>query len=119
LSLYLARTLRYFPSLSYLQNSLSLFRLKGGIILIEVCEGTFKLDSRIISMRVPVLSPEGQPLMPTKPSRARRWLKSGKAKIVYNDLGIFTIQLMFESSGTNTQPISVGVDPGKKVRFVG
>jgi hypothetical protein len=98
---------------------LSLFRLKGGIILIEVCEGTFKLDSRIISMRVPVLSPEGQPLMPTKPSRARRWLKSGKAKIVYNDLGIFTIQLMFESSGTNTQPISVGVDPGKKYTGIG
>src|SRR4028119_1005597 len=70
-------------------------------------------------MRVPVLSPEGQPLMPTKPSRARRWLQSGKAKVVHNDLGIFTIQLMFESSGTNTQPISVGVDPGAKYTGIG
>ncbi|MEQ9668940.1 MAG: hypothetical protein RLO19_11385 [Coleofasciculus sp. G2-EDA-02] len=24
--------------------------------------------------------------MPTKPSRARRWLKEGKAKVVHNDL---------------------------------
>lgn len=70
-------------------------------------------------MRVPVLSPEGQPLMPTKPSRARRWLKSGKAKVVHNDLGIFTIQLVSEPSDTKTQPISVGIDPGKKYTGIG
>jgi hypothetical protein len=64
-------------------------------------------------MRVPVLSPEGKPLMPTKPSRARRWLKTGKARVVHNDLGIFTVQLVFEPSDTKTQPISVGIDPGK------
>jgi hypothetical protein len=99
---------------------LSLFRLKGGIILIEVCEGTKNFTRRIISrMRVPVLSAEGQPLMPTKPSRARRWLKSGKAKAVHNDLGIFTIQLVVEPSGTETQPISVGIDPGKNYSGIG
>ena len=27
--------------------------------------------------RVPVISKEGKPLMPTKASRARRWLKEG------------------------------------------
>jgi hypothetical protein len=57
--------------------------------------------------------------MPTKPSRARRWLKSGKAKVVDNDLGIFTIQLTFNRSDTKTQPISVGVDPGKLYTGIG
>ena len=70
-------------------------------------------------MRVPVLSPEGQPLMPTKPSRARKWLKSEKAKVVHNDLGIFTVELVSEPSDTKTQPISVGVDPGKKYTGIG
>jgi hypothetical protein len=70
-------------------------------------------------MRVPVLSPKGQPLMPTKPSRARRWLKNGKAKVVHNDLGIFTVELTSEPSSTNVQPISVGIDPGKKYTGIG
>ena len=70
-------------------------------------------------MRVPVLSQEGQPLMPTKPSRARRWLKTGKAKVVHNDLGIFSVQLVSEPSGTQTQPIAVGVDPGKRYSGIG
>src|SRR4028118_1105568 len=70
-------------------------------------------------MRVPVLSPEGQPLMPTKSSRARRWLKSGKAKVVHNDLGIFTVQLISKPSDTKTQPVSVGVDPGKLYTGIG
>jgi hypothetical protein len=70
-------------------------------------------------MRVPVLSPEGQPLMPTKSSRARRWLKSGKAKVVHNDLGIFTVQLVSQPSDTKTQPISVGIDPGKLYTGIG
>lgn len=70
-------------------------------------------------MRVPVLSPEGQPLMPTKCSRARRWLKTGKAKVIYNDLGLFTVQLISEPSDTKTQPIAVGIDPGKRYTGIG
>jgi hypothetical protein len=70
-------------------------------------------------MRVAVLSPEGQPLMPTKSSRARRWLKQGKAKVVCNNLSVFTVQLTSEPSGTKTQPISVGVDPGKYYTGIG
>jgi hypothetical protein len=63
-------------------------------------------------LRVPVLSRSGKPLMPTKASRARRWLKEGKAKIVHNDLECFAIQLTFET-GENTQSIAIGIDPGK------
>ena len=42
--------------------------------------------------RVPTLNPDGTPAMPTISSKARKWLKQGKAKIVQNDLGIFQIQ---------------------------
>lgn len=66
-------------------------------------------------LRVPVLSYSGKPLMPTKASRARRWLKEGKAKVIHNDLGIFQIQLTnrHHLKTRNTQPIAVGIDPGK------
>jgi len=68
--------------------------------------------------RVPVLSKSGKPLMPTKPSRARRWLKEGKAKVVDNDLECFAIQLTFETE-ENTQPIALGIDPGKCYSGIG
>jgi len=69
-------------------------------------------------LRVPVLSKSGKPLMPTKPSRARRWLFDGKAKVVYNDLECFAIQLTFET-GEETQPIAMGIDPGKRYSGIG
>lgn len=70
-------------------------------------------------IRVPVLDKNGKPMMPTKASRARRWLKEGKAKIVQNDLNIFGIQLLVEPSGYDTQSIALGLDPGKKFTGVG
>lgn len=69
--------------------------------------------------RVPVISPNGKPLMPTKASRARRWLKCGKAKIYANDLQVFAIQLIAQPSGDETQDTVIGIDPGKFFSGVG
>lgn len=64
-------------------------------------------------MRIAVVDKNGQPLMPTTPQRARRWCESAKAVGQWSDLGIYYVQLTVGASGTTTQPIGVGVDPGK------
>ncbi|MDB9509524.1 RRXRR domain-containing protein [Microcystis aeruginosa CS-338/01] len=69
--------------------------------------------------RVPVISKDGKPLMPTKPSRARRWIKEGKAIGKFNDLDIFYVQLTDEPSDNKTQPIAIGIDPGKLFSGIG
>ena len=51
--------------------------------------------------------------MPTKPSRARKWIKSGKATPFWCK-GIFCIRLNVEPSDNNLEPIVVGIDPGSK-----
>ncbi|CCQ53001.1 RRXRR domain-containing protein [Crocosphaera watsonii] len=70
-------------------------------------------------LRVPVLSPDGTPLMPTKASRVRRWISDGKAVGKFNDLGQFYVQLLVKSSDSKTQPISCGIDPGKLFSGIG
>ncbi len=62
-------------------------------------------------MFVFVLNHHGEPLMPCKPSKARKLLNNGKAKLVKRTP--FTIQLLFGSSGYK-QEISLGIDAGTK-----
>jgi hypothetical protein len=64
-------------------------------------------------MRIPVQNPDGTPAMPTKPSRARKWVESGKAIGKWSNAGIYYVQLLAEPSARNIQPIVVGIDPGK------
>lgn len=70
-------------------------------------------------LRVAVISPDGTRLMPTKASRARRWEKSGKAVKKWNDAGICYFQLIDAPSGTEVQPVTVGIDPGKSYSGIG
>ena len=58
-----------------------------------------------------VLSNTRKPLMPTRPARARRLLRDGKAA-VYR-LRPFTIILKYRADG-NLQPVELKVDPGSK-----
>ena len=64
-------------------------------------------------MFVPVFDRKQQPLMPTTPSRARRWITSGKATAFWKG-GIFCVRLNVEPSAREVQPIAVGIDPGSK-----
>lgn len=57
--------------------------------------------------------------MPTKPSRARRWVNVGKAVGKWSDLGVYYVQLTKPPSAEEVQPITVGVDPGKSYSGVG
>ncbi len=57
--------------------------------------------------------------MPTKPSKARKLVRDGKAIGKWDKLNQYYIQLTFEPSGIETQPISCGIDPGKHYGSVG
>lgn len=58
-----------------------------------------------------VLNKDKKPLMPCKPSKARKLLKQKKAKVIKREP--FTIQLLYGSSGYK-QDITLGVDAGSK-----
>ena len=64
-------------------------------------------------MLVPVVDKNQHPLMPTKPSRARRWIQSGKATPFWKN-GIFCVRLNVVPSDIEFQEVVVGVDPGSK-----
>jgi hypothetical protein len=64
-------------------------------------------------MFVPVVDKDQKPLMPTTPSRAKRWIRSGKATPFWKR-GVFCVRLNVEPSDRKVQDIAVGVDPGSK-----
>ena len=64
-------------------------------------------------MFVPVVDKNQNPLMPTKPSRAKKWIKSGKATPFWRN-GVFCVRLNVNPSNAYTQEIVVGIDPGSK-----
>jgi RRXRR protein len=70
-------------------------------------------------MRIPVISHNNHPLMPTTPARARKWIESGKAIKRWSDVGQFYVQLVAEPSGRELQPIVIGIDPGKLYSGIG
>ena len=74
-----------------------------------VCGQGLQRQNRVY---VPVVS-NGRPLMPTTESRARRWIRSGKATPFWSK-GVFCIRLNQEPSAKNVQPIACGIDPGSK-----
>ncbi|MBE9011218.1 RRXRR domain-containing protein [Pseudanabaenaceae cyanobacterium LEGE 13415] len=70
-------------------------------------------------MRIPVVDINHEPLMPTTPARARKWIASGKAIKHWSNCGQFYVQLAVEPSGYAVQDIVIGIDPGKKYSGVG
>lgn len=69
--------------------------------------------------RISTLNPDGTPAMPTKLTRAQKWVDAGKAQWVKTKLRIKAVQLLFEPSGRNVQPIVIGIDPGKVYSGIG
>lgn len=65
-------------------------------------------------VRIPVVSKDGKPLMPTTPAKARKLIKGGVAIGRHNKLGMFYIQMLREV-GTKTQPLKMAVDYGSKM----
>ena len=64
-------------------------------------------------MFVAVIDKNQNPLMPTKPSRAKKWINSGKATPFWKN-GVFCVRLNVNPSDAYKQEVAVGVDPGSK-----
>jgi hypothetical protein len=57
-------------------------------------------------MRIPVISRDNQPLMPTTSARARKWIESGKAVKRWSDVGQFYVQLVADFFVIKRPPFS-------------
>jgi len=82
--------------------------------LIHIVEGKHDSLEETVIGRVPVVSADGTPLMPCKPSKARKLLENGKATKQWNKLSIFYLRLHFNPKKPSTQPLALGVDCGSK-----
>ncbi len=71
----------------------------------------FNFKENSMKIYVFVLNKRGEPLMPTSPAKARKLLKSGKARVVR--IKPFTVQLVYGSTGYK-QRVVLGVDTGYK-----
>lgn len=79
-------------------------------------EGCETILEKVAINRVPVQSKNGKPLMPCRPTKARKLLRDRKAIKKWSKLGIFYIQLCFEpvSEPNKNQIVVLGLDPGSK-----
>ena len=86
--------------------------------LVIECSWYFIIEGENLHMKhvqkhVPVVDKEGNPLMPTTPTRAAMMVKCKDATPFWNH-GIWCIRLNREPSGRYKQDIAVGIDPGSK-----
>ncbi len=75
--------------------------------------GQYTPERDLQTMFVPVVDKNQKPLMPTKPSRARRWIRERHAT-PFRKNGIFCVRLNVDPSERYFQEIAVGVDPGSQ-----
>ena len=65
---------------------------------------------------VPVLDVEGRPLMPTRPSRARRLMRQGRARKLWRK-GVFCVQMTdvsTDNENVEVDGVQLNIDPGAK-----
>jgi RRXRR protein len=77
------------------------------------CKHRYRTGLSLNPVVVPVLALDGEPLMPTCASRARRWIKEQKATPFWLN-GVWCVRLRFEPNGKAKQEVVVGIDPGRK-----
>jgi len=93
---------------------LNVMSLVERLRLLGIGEGKLDSDRETAIGRIPVVSKNGIPLMPCRPTKARKLLEQGKAIKKRNKIGIFYLQLEFDPKHPVTQPLAIGIDPGTK-----
>ncbi|WP_287588809.1 RRXRR domain-containing protein [Candidatus Borrarchaeum sp.] len=91
---------------------LNVMALNETLNLLGIGEGKLDSDRETAIGRIPVVSKSNVPLMPCRPTKARKLLAQGKAIKKRNKLGVFYLHLQFDPQMPVIQPLAVGVDPG-------